>query len=210
MGFTRDEDWGVRDESYQMMSGDIVVEYSVKRVHVPDDLKAQVKLYGIKILDHSDCNWECGEFYGCGGGEFFAWMRVADGFVHEYLDTRITRCPDTGTHDICNNRVRCPKYDRDEFGSRPEYITLFNGNIDGPFLFVEIGTWDEDLPDAPWNDDHDPLGTLAKTWVLDESFFTWELDQNVPRTKTINRMEEYKGVSGGKVKIDLGVTIEQQ
>ena len=87
-------------------------------------------------------------------------------------------------------------------------MTLFDGNVDGPFLFVEIGTWDDDAIEDI--DDDDPLGTLAKTWVLDESFFDWELDRNVPSTKTINRREEYKGVSGGKVKIDLGVTIEQQ
>ena len=206
--FSRDEDWGIRDGYYDGMNVDLMVRYSIRRVYVPQHLKAKVRVYGIRIDSSADSNWHCCSAWTTTGGEFFAWMRVADNFAGNDMAQHITRCPESGTTCVCNKWVKCPTYAKEEFGNRPKYIMLNNDNINGPFLYVEIAGWDEDNPSV--GDDHDPLGTVAKAWLLDEDNFDWDISSLRPMLKTINRMVSVRGVSGGKMTVDLGVEIQPE
>lgn len=178
IGFTRDDNWGIRTAQYQAMVDDMVVTFSVHEVQ-PSGRPVTVRLKPIKIHENADSwPWE---------GEIFVWARVADGFYGDpgMLDAVYTRRPSSGTSG---------KDDGDWFGGSwsAGYLTIFNTNQAGPFLHVEVDVWDED---NPWiGDDHDSLGVFAELYE--------PLPQG-PFTRTYNRT--ITAPSGGKATVEWEV-----
>ena len=189
--------------------GGIGVTYTLRRVWVPRKLHAMVNLYGIRIDDSSDSNWHCCSKYTVTGGEFYSIMRVGTDFKSDgTLDSQYTRYPKHGTTCVCNNWVKCPAYDKNKFGTRPESKTIYSGEVKGPFVYIEIGNWDEDNPSI--GDDDDPLGIWDYTYLMDESSFNWYISSNKPKRKDVDTMRTKHGISGGTSTIDMRTTVWQQ
>ncbi|MDD5317715.1 MAG: hypothetical protein PHF51_03190 [Candidatus ainarchaeum sp.] len=195
---------GVSGTTYEEQAGGVTYTYSVKRVYLPPGLNAEAKLYGIKILSSADSNTWCCEAFG-NGGEFYTRMRVAAGYSGSALASTRASCPESGEVCVCNGWVKCPTYARELFGTRPQSLTIYNGAVSAPFLFLELGGWDADAPSVGDNDDS--LGIVTKTWLLDETFFDWEPEMNKPKEKAIDFRETYSGVQGGRMETDIGVRI---
>ena len=205
--YNKSQNYGIG--THKQRRGDLEVTYTIKRVWVPRNLHANVRVYGIKIIDSSDSNWHCCSRGLTTGGEFYSYLRVGIAFNSDgTLNQSLIRYPEHGTTCVCNGWVKCPAYDKHKFGQRPEYKQLYDGKVIGPFLYIEIDNWDEDNPAI--GDDDDPLGIWDYMYVLDESFFDWKLDSNVPLKKTINSMRIKHGVSGGTSQVDLGTVIWQE
>jgi hypothetical protein len=168
-------DWGVRDAIYQSnpetINGKIEVTYSIRRITIPNDMKARVQLQRIKTH-------ESGDF---ATGEVFMHTRVASNIAGEALDARIQRFPKAGHHSMGDGATWS------NFGPN---AVLYDGPI-GPFLYLEVGVWDEDNPGV--GDDHDMLGILAQRWHGSE----------LSSQRTVTISERRKGKDEGDVTIEL-------
>ncbi len=174
--YSRAQGWGAdtsavgTEQHYTYRAGDMRVRYrldyfeSPREIHCSPGRQIEVRLKPITIHDDGD-SWPKGK------GDIFAWARVCDGFStvtsskmlpHEY----IVRMPKSGTTD---------KDDGDKFGvSWPdEGKLILRDYFPGPFLFVEVGVWDEDTPDT--GDDHDMLGIYSDWWIIPDYPCTYHM-----------------------------------
>ncbi|NOX44391.1 MAG: hypothetical protein GXO72_01450 [Caldiserica bacterium] len=127
----------------QVMSEHDVIRfrYSIRRVFLPEGLRARVRLEGVKTVENVDSL----------NGEIFVISRTISGFIPTGRPIQhILRIPASGHYSM---------------GDGDEKIlsaVLFEGEV-RPFLYVEVMVWDEDNPEI--KDQHDLLGGFFGLWL---------------------------------------------
>ncbi|MGY4707889.1 hypothetical protein ACVNPS_09115 [Candidatus Bipolaricaulota sp. J31] len=115
--------------------------YSIRRVTLPEGLRARLRLEGIKTVENGDTF----------KGEIFIQARTMWGFAPSGAPLqRLVRVPSSGHYSMG---------DGDE---KVLSVVLFEGEV-RPFLYAEVMVWDEDEPEA--NDQHDLLGGFFGLWL---------------------------------------------
>ncbi|PKP51864.1 MAG: hypothetical protein CVT90_02920, partial [Candidatus Altiarchaeales archaeon HGW-Altiarchaeales-3] len=154
--YEKTNNWGVSDEQYELRGGGMTVKYSIRKVVVPRNSKMGVRVYDITFSD-------TGDYFD---GEVWINMRAAANFGERDLAATFKRIPNRGTMDLGDGSVvkGAEMYDTDRtFMGRLNLLT-FEAN--GPFIFLEVGGWDEDEPAV--GDDHDSLGTLSYLYLYSD------------------------------------------
>ncbi len=135
------------------VNGNIRVEYGLSREKTPP-LTRKVKVVLQEILIDENGDWS--------DGEIRVFTRVCD---------RPVPRPDPARP----GEVIAPcAMQSISLGSVPDgrlvsvNKTLFESDRLGPYLFIEVGTWDKDEPD--WGDDNDLLGECSATFMASENY----------------------------------------
>lgn len=180
--YPRGESWGIRNQVYEFRAGNMIARYYIRRVEAIDR-PVELRLRPITIHDDGD-DWTRGE------GDIFVWVRTADKFVMDQLSGERMRIPG-GRHTV-------GKDDGEVFGEKwgNQGITIFDTHSEGPFLYFEVGVWDQYDPGV---DAHDMLGIFSG-WVsgeyLEPEPFSWVASDTV------------QGIDEGKVTIALEIIVE--
>jgi len=179
--YLKSDNWGVSGTQYSVRGGDLTVKYSIQKVSVPRNSRLGVKVYNVTFSD-------TGDYYD---GEVFMYVRGAANYGEKDLSGVAYRFPEHGTWDLGDNAfIHSGACTPDGSGGCPEN-PLFSYEENGPFIFIELGGWDEDNPDA--GDDHDSIGTLSY-------LFTYSDFDKSPATTTINYEDRtaYPWIISGK------------
>lgn len=141
------------NEVTSQVNGNIRVEYSLSRQKTPPlTRKVRVVLQDILIKENGD--WS--------DGEIRVFTRVCDRPLPRPDPTRpgemISPCAmqSISLGSVADGRLM-------EVNK-----TLFESDRLGPYLFIEVGTWDKDEPD--WGDDNDLLGECSATFTASENY----------------------------------------
>jgi hypothetical protein len=119
----------------------VVFQYSIRRVSLPEGLRARVSLAGIKTVESGDSF----------NGEVFIQTRALSGFAANGAPLqRTARIPASGHYSMGDGEEKVLS------------VVLFEGEV-RPFLYVEVMVWDEDSPSL--HDQHDLLGGLFGLWL---------------------------------------------
>jgi len=179
--YLKSDNWGVSGTQYSVRGGDLTVKYSIQKVSVPRNSRLGVKVYNVTFSD-------TGDYYD---GEVFMYVRGAANYGEKDLSGVAYRFPEHGTWDLGDNAfIHSGACTPDGSGGCPEN-PLFSYEENGPFIFIELGGWDEDNPDA--GDDHDAIGSLSY-------LFTYSDFDKSPATTTINYEDRtaYPWIISGK------------
>jgi hypothetical protein len=150
--YGKSSNWGVRSEPYSERAGSLTAKYEIKRISVPKSSKLGVRVYNITYSD-------TGDYFD---GEVFLYIRASTGFGETDLSASTYKYPTRGTWDLGDNAfIHSGACTPDGGGGCPEN-PLFSYEANGPFIFLEISSWDEDNPEA--GDDHDSIGQT--TWMI--------------------------------------------
>ncbi|MBI2840721.1 MAG: hypothetical protein HYX75_20580 [Acidobacteria bacterium] len=135
------------------VNGNIRVEYGLSRQKTPP-LTRKVKVVLLEILIDENGDWS--------DGEIRVFTRVCDHPVPRPDPARpgevIAPCAmqSISLGSVADGRLV------------PVNKTLFESDRLGPYLFIEVGTWDKDEPD--WGDDNDLLGECSTTFMASENY----------------------------------------
>ncbi len=114
---------------------------SIRKVSLPEGLRARVRLEGIKTVENGDTF----------NGEIFLMARAISGFASTGRPIQhVARIPSSGHYSMGDGEERVLS------------TVLFEGAV-SPFLYVEVMVWDEDNPEV--GDQHDLLGGFFGLWL---------------------------------------------
>ena len=133
----------IRTFTAEVHAGHDVVQfqYSIRRVYLPENLRARVRLEGIKTVENGDF----------ANGEVFILARAISGFSASGAPAQSTaRIPASGHYSMGDGEEKVLS------------VVLFEGEVK-PFLYVEVNVWDEDNPEV--EDQHDLLGGFFGLWL---------------------------------------------
>ena len=115
--------------------------YSIRKVFLPEGLRARVRLEGIKTVENGDTL----------NGEVFLMARAISSFASTGRPLqRVIRIPSSGHYSMGDGEEKVLS------------AVLFEGVV-SPFLYVEVMVWDEDNPGI--GDQHDLLGGFFGLWL---------------------------------------------
>ena len=142
--YTREENWGAGPDIgkvYWAHNRNAVFSYRILYTEALNR-PVEVRLNPIDIYENGDSF----------DAEIYVWTRVADFFNGNVLGEVISRFPSSGTTSKSDNDVLGENW-------QPEWKVIFDTPEAGPFLYWEVGVWDEDNPSLL--DNHDMLGIYS-------------------------------------------------
>ncbi len=138
--FNSADDWGVREEPYEASAADLHIKYRIWRVSTPKNASVEVILNSIQVEKTGRSEDE--------PVQLFIWTRSATAFAGEGFNGLLRRLPFVD------------QYELQEGQSQALDEVLYSGEL-GPFLYLELGVWDQH-PDGPRS-----LGMLTDLWTVE-------------------------------------------